>query len=163
MAKSGAPSQYYSILGLEKNISAEWNGGVNYPADLVIYTAAPNDARQNIPVDEWSKNVAKYLSTVRAVDNGKTDILFCLPHNGNHDLTNFVYQDYVARGRGLADAYGAAFIDLWSIGRNSWDYWNSLGYWGDLSNPGAVGTDVIHMSDAGHKFMADTVLPVLNA
>ncbi|MFJ6010220.1 SGNH/GDSL hydrolase family protein [Streptomyces halstedii] len=160
LAKSGATTAFYGDP-TPASINAVWNGGSAYPADLVIYTAAPNDAQGNVSGDAWTKNVAKFLTAVKKPNQGATDVMIALPHIGNHDPNNFVYQDYAIRAEGLARAYGAAFIDLWTVGRNSWDYWNSLGYWGTLNPPGAAGTDTVHPSDVGHKAIADLITPIL--
>ncbi|MFB7027187.1 MULTISPECIES: SGNH/GDSL hydrolase family protein [unclassified Streptomyces] len=161
-AKYGAASSYYAGIAAS-DLNADWNGGISYPGDLVIYAAAPNDVSAGVTAADWAKNVAKYFSSVRAVDSGKTDLVLLLPHIGKRDASVFVYHDYVAKARGLAEAYGAAFVNLWALGRSSWDYWSSLGYWGTASNPGAAGSDPIHPSDAGHAYVANAILPLLKS
>jgi hypothetical protein len=89
--------------------------------------------------------------------------MFVLPHLGKHDVTNYVYQDYAVRARGLAEAYGGAIVDLWTIGRTSWDYWNSLGYWGNPAAVGTTGTDSVHLSDTGYAYVASQITPLLMA
>lgn len=162
LAKAGARASTYGNHTASA-LNAVWNGGANYPADLCIFTAGPNDAVAGTTVDQWSNSVARYFKAVRDANNGATDLMILLPHLGTHDVTNFLYQDYASRARGLADAYGAALVDVWAIGRNSWSYWNSLGYWGTASNPGAAGTDSVHLSDAGYAFVADIVKPIVMA
>lgn len=162
LAKAGARASTYGNHAASA-LNAVWNGGANYPADLCIFTAGPNDAVAGTTVDQWSNSVAKYFKAVRDTNNGQADLMILLPHLGTHDVTNFLYQDYASRARGLADAYGAALVDMWAIGRNSWSYWNSLGYWGTAANPGAVGTDSVHLSDAGYAHVADIVRPILMA
>ncbi|MFJ6566655.1 glycosyl hydrolase family 28-related protein [Streptomyces sp. NPDC091292] len=146
-------------------LNATWNGGVDYPGDLVIYTAGPNDAASNTVGDTWAANVAKWLKAVKDTGTalGDCDIIIALPHLGTHDVTNFKYQDYAIRARGLAEAYGCAFVDWWTIGRNSWQYWNSLGYWGTPAGTGASGTDGVHLSDVGFQAMADVLLPLVTS
>lgn len=144
-------------------LNAVWNGGISYPGDLVIYTAGPNDAAANTVGDTWAANVAKWLKAVKDTGSavGDCDIIIALPHLGTHDVTNFKYHDYAIRGRALAEAYGCAFVDWWTIGRNSWQYWNSLSYWGTNAGTGAAGTDGVHLSDAGFVAMASTLLPLV--
>ncbi|WP_329032268.1 SGNH/GDSL hydrolase family protein [Streptomyces sp. NBC_01725] len=139
-------------------LNAVWNGGGSFPADLAVLSTAPNDAAANIAGDVWLANVAGWIRAVRAAGNG-TDILLALPHIGTHEGTNNRYQEYSRLVRPLADAYGCAVINWWTTGQNSWAYWNGLGYWGSSTTPGAVGTDGVHMSDAGFQHMANTVLP----
>ncbi|MEV0691770.1 hypothetical protein [Streptomyces sp. NPDC050388] len=163
LALAGATSSRYGTGHTAASLNGPWNGGSDFPCDLAIWSTAPNDATANNSADVWAGNVARWLRAVRDYDGGSgdTDIIFALPHFGRHEATNFKYQDYVARARGLCDAYGAAFINWWGLGRNSWPYWNSLGYWGTQSSPGVAGADSVHMSDVGFAHMADTVLPVL--
>jgi lysophospholipase L1-like esterase len=157
-AKAGASSSTYAN---SLTLGSSWNGGSSNPCDLLIFTAGPNDAAANVSGDVWSNNVTKYLTEVRAANNGATDIMFVLPHLGKHDVTNYVYQDYAIRARGLAEAFNAALVDIWTLGRNSWNYWNSLGYWGDANNVGQTGTDSVHLSDTGYAHMASHITPLL--
>ncbi|MGV9278046.1 glycosyl hydrolase family 28-related protein [Streptomyces griseosporeus] len=146
-------------------LNSTWNGGIDFPGDLVIYTAGPNDAAANTAGDTWAANVAKWLKAVKDTGSavGDCDIILALPHLGTHDVTNFKYQDYAIRGRALAEAYGCAFVDWWTIGRNSWQYWQSLGYWGTNAGTGAAGTDSVHLSDAGFQAMANVLLPLVTS
>lgn len=160
-ARYGAASLYVSNVDTVNNVP--WNGGVNYPCDLAIYTCAPNDAANNIAGDAYAKNVRKYFEAVRGggSQTGANDLMVVLPHIGTYDGTNFLYQDYAARLRGICEAYGAALIDFWTLGRNSWNYWNSLNYWGNASNPVISGSDNVHPSDAGHAYIASVIQPYL--
>ncbi|MEU1200125.1 GDSL-type esterase/lipase family protein [Streptomyces sp. NPDC005813] len=164
LALAGASSASYAN-NLQSALNSTWNGGVDYPADLVIFTAGPNDATANTTGDAWAANVAKFLKAVRdtSTATGTTDVMIMLPHLGVHDVTNFKYQDYALRGRALAEVYGAAFVNMWALGRNSWEYWRTLGYWGTSAGTGAAGTDAVHMSDAGFQFMANQILPLLTS
>ncbi|MFI6337848.1 SGNH/GDSL hydrolase family protein [Streptomyces sp. NPDC050535] len=163
-ALAGATSATYG-LNATTALNAVWNGGPDFPADLAIYTAGPNDAAANTTGDVWAANVAKWIKAVRDTGSamGDTDIILATPHLGTHDVTNFKYQDYAERARALADVYGCAVVNWWAMGRNSWAYWNGLGYWGTSAGTGAAGTDAVHMSDAGFQFMADSLLPLLTS
>ncbi|GHJ04829.1 hypothetical protein TPA0906_66940 [Streptomyces olivaceus] len=162
LALAGARSETFGNNATTA-LNATWNGGVDFPGDLVIYTAGPNDAAVNTTGDAWVANVAKWMKAVKDTGGaiGDCDIILALPHLGTHDVTNFKYQDYAIRGRALAEAYGCAFVDWWTIGRNSWQYWNSLGYWGTNAGTGAAGTDSVHLSDAGFAAMADALMPLV--
>ncbi|WP_320784206.1 SGNH/GDSL hydrolase family protein [Streptomyces sp. CRN 30] len=163
LAVAGATSARYGTSYLSTGLNATYNGGVDFPADLCIWSAAPNDATANNTADVWSANVARWIRAIR--DNspatGDVDLLFAIPHFGRHEGTNFKYQDYMRAARGLCDVYGAAFINWWGLGLNSWENWNAKGYWGTSAGTGATGTDTVHLSDAGFQYMADTVLPIL--
>ncbi|MFF1684498.1 GDSL-type esterase/lipase family protein [Streptomyces sp. NPDC058254] len=164
LALAGAMSSTYANNATTA-LNATWNGGVDFPADLVIFTAGPNDATNNTTGDAWAANVAKYLKAVKdtGTANGSTDVMFLLPHLGTHDTTNFKYQDYATRALALAHTYNAAFVDMWTIGDNSWQAWNALGYWGTSAGSGAAGADSVHLSDAGFAFMANQILPILTS
>lgn len=162
LALAGASSSRYANPATAA-LNATYNGGPDFPCDLAIFTAGPNDAAANVTGDTWAANIAKWLKAVRDTGSqlGDTDVIIALPHLGKHDVTNFKYQDYAERARALADAYNCAVVNWWALGRNSWEYWNSLGYWGTNAGTGAAGTDSVHMSDAGFQFMADAILPIL--
>ncbi|MEW1675556.1 hypothetical protein AB0O47_20280 [Streptomyces noursei] len=140
-----------------------WNGGPNYPADLVIYAVSADDVISGIDADTWANSVRQHLSNIRdgGAATGTTDIVILLPHIGTADTTTFCYQDFIDRAHGLATAFEAAVINLWSLGRNSWNYWASQGYWADPSTPGAAGTDSHLMSDAGHSYVAGVITALL--
>jgi lysophospholipase L1-like esterase len=162
VARSGARSGGYAVPAASAH-NAVWNGGPSYPGDLVIYSLGVNDAAANTTGDGWAANVAKYMQAMRSAGDGSTDLLIVMQHIGLHEGTNAKWQDYVQRARGLADTYGAALIDMWAIGRNSWTYWDQLGAFGTPTVPGAVGHDTVHLSDIGQALIADTVLPLLTA
>lgn len=91
-----------------------WNGGSNYPADLAIYGMGCNDASGGVTGDAWAKNARRWISSVRGSGTltGESDILLILSNPGKYDETNYLYQDYASRARGIAEAYGAALIDF---------------------------------------------------
>lgn len=165
---SGAKSSDFSDAS-EVYLPGTWNGGPNYPADLLIYALGANDAYADVTPDVYISNLRQFLdhvkdgtSTSGAKSTGETDILILMQHIGTYDSSTLRWQDYTARARMIAEAYGAAFVDMWPIGRNSWNYWNDQGNWGNPSTAGGVsGTDTIHMSDAGHEATANAILPLL--
>jgi lysophospholipase L1-like esterase len=165
LAIGGATSARYGTSYLSTGLNATFNGGADFPADLAIWSAGPNDASANNSPDVWSTNTSRWLRAIRDNDpDGKgPDIMFAMPHFGRHEGTNFRYQDYVGRARELAETYQVACINWWTIGRNSWPYWNGLGYWGTNAGTGATGTDTVHLSDTGFRNMADTILPYLTS
>jgi lysophospholipase L1-like esterase len=150
--------------------AGRWSGGPDYKADLVIYALGANDANGGLAGDSWAMNLEQYLQGVKNGSSvggtgatGNTDVLIVMQHIGNYD-TYYKWQDYCSRARGIAEAYGAALVNVWPQGRNSWNYWNNLNYWGNASTAGGVsGTDSIHMSDAGHTAVANAIMPILTA
>lgn len=155
--RPGGASSLFIDNGLK---NPDWDGGYQRPADLIIYGAGVNDAAAGTTGDAYAKNVRKYLQGVR--DNstltGAVDVLIAMPHVGKYDNTNYLYQDYQARLRGIADTYGAALVDFWALGRGSWNAWSAAGYWGNASAAGGgSGTDQIHLSDTGAAYMASVL------
>jgi lysophospholipase L1-like esterase len=150
-----------------------WAGGWQYPCDLFLYSLGANDAHTGVTGDAWVSNVRRWLEGVYGSafgggSLGAVDGILVLPHIGSYESTGsgWVFQDYAIRARGLAEAYGLALIDLWTIGRNSWNWWKQQSggsYWANADSPGASGSDAIHLSDAGHQFVATTVLGVISA
>lgn len=169
---SGASSAYFAGSGfIDAYGIGRWSGGPDYPADLVIYAAGANDANAGVDPDSWAANLRVFLQGVKDGQNmsavkalGTTDVLILMQHIGQYDTTNLKWQSYVAQARGIAESYGAALVNMWPLGRNSWNYWNSLGYWGNSAAAGGVsGQDSIHMSDAGHQAVANAIIPVLTS
>ena len=143
-------------------LTIPWNGGVSNPTDLAIVALGVNDATLIAEApDVWLNGMATVLNTIKLANNGATDIILVNQHFGS--LTGSgLYTQYSARIRDLADNYNAALVNMWTIGRNSWDYWNSLGYWGTGTSPaGASGTNSVHPSDLGHQFIADAITPIV--
>lgn len=169
---SGASSSYYAGTGFTDPYGiGRWSGGPDYPADLIIYATGANDANSGMDGDSWAANLRVFLQGVKdgqtvggVKATGTTDVLILMQHIGQYDTANIKWQDYVAKARPIADAYNAALVNMWTLGRNSWNYWNTLGYWGNSTASGGVaGTDSIHMSDAGHNAVANAILPVLTS
>jgi lysophospholipase L1-like esterase len=156
--RSGAQTSHYFVSGTG---NTQWHGGTSNPADLVIYALGLNDANQNVTVDAWATNVYSTLNTIKGTGTGATDLLLVMQHRGNFAGT--IYSQYGARLRGIAEEYGAALVNLWPMGRNSYAYWSGLGHWGDQTAPGAAGADLVHPSDAGHAYIASKILPILTA
>ncbi|MFJ8140662.1 hypothetical protein [Streptomyces sp. NPDC096013] len=184
---AGTTGQYLSVLGVSaknaagvvlhnlgrKNGTADvytqplrvgWNGGSSLPADVVVYAVSPDDILNGTSADAWASTVRQHIADIRDSGSltGATDLVIVLPHIGKAD-TNLSMQDYADRAHGLAIAHEAALINLWAMGRTSWNYWNSLGYWADPTSPGTAGTDLLHMSDAGHAYTASVISALLKS
>ncbi|MFF2852696.1 glycosyl hydrolase family 28-related protein [Streptomyces sp. NPDC058001] len=165
VALAGATSARYAN-NAPTALNAVWNGGASFPADLAVYSAAPNDAAAasgGVTADAWLANVLSWFQAIRSAGIASTgaDVLIALPHVGTHEGANAKYIEYSKAIRPLADIYGFAVINWWVEGQQSWDWWNRFGYWGTAATPGAVGTDGVHLSDQGFQHMADQVAPLL--
>jgi hypothetical protein len=168
---SGATSANFAASTNEIYQPQTWNGGPDYTADLLIYALGANDANAGTAIDTYVQNVYKFLKNVKDGQSasavkatGTTDILILLQHIGNYDNATPKWADYSDRLRGVAEAYGAAVVNLWPIGKNSWNNWNNAGNWGTSGSTGGVaGTDSVHMSNAGHTAAYNAILPLLTA
>ena len=142
---------------------AEWTGGKKNPADLLVYGWGVNDANTSRPAADYINDIRTYLNSVRsgAPNFGATDIVFLVPHVGTLEGATKQYHNYTAQLRGLAEAYGAALIDSWTIGRNSWDYANSIGWWGRSDATGGAGSDPVHPSNEGFRLMYEALASVV--
>lgn len=127
----------------------------NTGATLYIQTTTPELAR-------WNLEAA--INDLQSYGNGTSDVLVLIPHAGlQANCGN--YANLVKELRGACEAYGAAMVDIWTLGRSNYNYWNLQGFFGGGTNAtaGTAGTDTVHPSDAGHKFMHDQILPLLVA
>lgn len=163
-SRSGSDSSYFNNSDAQA-AGATWSGGYNYPGDLNIWEPAVNDGFRNFTGDTWAKNTRIWLEAVRnppsGNGNGASDPLIVLPHIGRWDVPTaaggpasgtgtYTYSDIAIRARGMAEAYGAALIDLWGLYRNSYNYFASLSGFGSLTSPGVPGADLVHPGDIGH-------------
>lgn len=160
-------SRAANFAAADSTINTDWNGAFQYPADLVILTHAPNDVNNGAGQDTvtvWANNIRTIMDRIRNNGGalGATDVMIVLPHIGTFDTTNNFYPLYSDEASALATTYGCALVNMWTVGRNSWAYWNSLGYWSNASNPGVAGTDNVHPSDAGHAFIASVISPIIS-
>ncbi|WP_347126173.1 hypothetical protein [Streptomyces sp. 21So2-11] len=154
-----------TAAGYAKPARVSWNGGSDYPADLLIYSVSLEDVLNSTSPDSWASSVHQHLSHVRDSGDavGATDIVLVLPHIGRADTASFRYQDFAGRAMNLALTFDAALVNFWGMGRNSWNHWNSLGHWANPSTPGASGTDAVHLSDAGHSYVAAALNTLLQS
>lgn len=152
-----------------------YGGGPGYPADLAIWAMGVNDANAGATTpDTYLANFRKYVDQVREggttggtayTGTGAVDLLVVLPHFGKFDASQRG-DAYAARLRAACEHYGAAFVDMNPIFRNSWAYFNSLNGWGVVNGSttaGASGIDSVHPSDAGHLLYKNVLLPILSA
>ncbi|MGW0583014.1 hypothetical protein ACWD25_45480, partial [Streptomyces sp. NPDC002920] len=123
------------------------------------------DVIDGVAVDTWASQVQQHLTSVRDGGSslGATDVVFVLPHIGQADAQGYRFQDFADRTYALANTFEAAVVDFWNLGRNSWNFFNSLGYWGNPTAPGTAGTDAALLSDAGHSYTAGVLTALLNS
>lgn len=127
-------------------------------------SAHTSGAAINIPevsVSSWLWNAQEAISDLRE-GNPAAEILIVLPHVGNYNVLK-QYHLIAQEARGVAESFGAALIDMWAIGRNSFSNWTTAGYWGNnaTTTPGISGSDAVHLSDTGAQKYHDTILPLL--
>ena len=152
------------IWGTTNN--ADWNGGVNYPCDLLVLGGGLiNDAFYGVSGDTSMTNIRKFIHRIRnSRSDGGPDIAIIAPSAGSWEAaggSNLFYSDAMLRLRGLAESYGALFIDLWSVFRNSYSYGTALSLWSDGTQSGLPGSDQVHPGDAGHALYANVISPYL--
>lgn len=170
---SGAVVDMYAVGGAQSSVVAttsvaNWTGGPSAAADLLIVSDEANDLSASVTPDTWARNLHLFLDTVRGNKGGATgatDIVIVFANPGLFDTGNLA-AEYVQRARGLAEYYGAALVNFAALGRNSYDYWTSLGYWSQgPAVPGAAAPpangDKGHPSDAGHLYMANVLAPIV--
>jgi hypothetical protein len=139
-------------------------GGRNNPVDLAIVSLGPNDANTNVVADTYIQNIALLLNEIRGGGTltGSTDLMLVAPHIGSFDTAATPkYAEYVQRLEGLAKSYNAAFVNFWAEGRNSYNAWSALNYWGNSTSIGNAGADAVHLTDTAAQHMADVILPLL--
>lgn len=166
--RASGGSNQLSLASSGYGSGGEWSGGSLNPADLVIYAYGVNDAGGGVTAAGYLANVDTYLRRVRGAGakRGQVDILFLMQHMGNNTAAALTaYRDNVNNVRTVAETYGAAVVDMWAIGANSWDRWSDLGYWSSGTTPplGSAGQDSLHPSDAGHQAIADVLIPIVSA
>jgi lysophospholipase L1-like esterase len=145
--------------------SGAWSGGAlgpGTPAQLLIYSLFANDAAQATATETSMQNIVADLngfqsSVYGGTSLGAVDVLFVLPHMGRFDATAPMRGALKSRITSLCRSEGYAYVDLHALGRNSWDWMNAQGYFGNSGAIGTVGTDNIHLSDAGFAWVAQQV------
>lgn len=148
--------------GLAGQTSLSTTFGMYSTVDLVILALGVNDA---LDTEVTTAGLEAVLHTLwdrarRLGPDGEPPLfVVMIPHVGKHDDadTSPEYPRVATVLRRFGEAIGAAVVDVWAEGRRSWDYWNSLGAWGDfLGSP-----DAIHLSDVGHELMAASTIDLL--
>lgn len=140
-----------------------WNGGASRPSDLVLLAFGLNDSTTDKTPTTLFNNHRMACESIRA-GNPDASILFVRNHRGaaTIDGTQFYYSQYEREYQALARAWNAGIINFWAIGKNSYAYMNGLGYWGTANTQvGISGTDVVHLSDAGHAWQGNALLNLL--
>lgn len=155
--------------GLPYSGSAGFPGQVTGQPNLLIFNHGVNDAYGATSADTFIAHTRTILnnyldvaaSSPMVAGAGTTDILFLLNHPMAFD-TSSLYQDYADRMFGLAQGYNAALVNMWTLGKNSYQWMLGQNYVGNASNPATHGTDYPHMSPAGHAWQAGVIRPVLD-
>lgn len=122
--------------------------------DLLIIALGVNDPAST---PRRLTDVADGLSAIMSPNvNGTTlnytpDVVVILEHQGNWFDQDREWPGIAAQTRELASGFGAAFIDIWGLGRRSHQYWEDLNLF----------SDNIHPNRAGHTVYARALLDVL--
>jgi lysophospholipase L1-like esterase len=162
---NGRASASYALSSATYGSSQAWSGGSSYPSDLYIYALGVNDSNTSVAADTYVSNVRRTLDSVKGAGtkHGKLDVLILANHIGTFDNATPLYHRYMLQMRGMAEAYNAAFVNLWALGRNSWDFSSDASYWGDGTSSGSAGSNTVHPGDTGHAAIANTLIPLLTA
>lgn len=134
-------------------------------ADLLIINAGVNDMANTASAaagtpssDLFREGISNLLrgylrEHVGHVWDFTPDVLIVGEHLGNFsDPLNFG-PEIIAEARDLALGLGGALINLWTLGRRKWQYWDDLGYF----------HDTVHLNDLGCQFAADQILDLLTS
>jgi lysophospholipase L1-like esterase len=167
MSSPGRPSTAGAVT---TGLAAGTSGSVSitdFAPDLMLLAMSVNDVALATAVDAFRSNLYRLARLARDYSSGKADLALIVNHYGKgagtSDPSN-LYAGYAEVIHGLGETFGAAVLDVWALGRNSWDHWHDLGYWGVTNgSTGAAGTDAVHPSDAGHGAIAAPLIELLTA
>lgn len=137
-------------------VPSKWNCGRSYPVDLAINAIGVNDsANGGQTVDTYGQLLQQWANEARYTD-GATDVMFVATHGGTYadgGAAGARYAELIAKQRQVAAALGAAHVNFHALGRGSYAYWQSLGYWGNGASTGSAGSDSVHISDAAAAYI----------
>lgn len=156
--EGGASNGTYAPAG-------KWSGGSLNQADFIIYSLGLNDANITSPgtIDPttYLNNVRGYLEDLRE-GNPSASVLLLAQHRGALAWENSsqFYTQYMEKLNSLSASYKCGFLNIWAQGNNSWSWMKDASrlYMGANAAGGIAGTDQVHLSDAGHAWVADQVL-----
>ena len=145
-----------------------WNGGVDYPCDLMIFALGVNDvgtAVQGVMAANSAQRARIFLSAVRegtANSNGSTDIIILNNHAGSTATRdpNLVTHYMSARYREIVDSYEGCFVDIWAAFNNNYATAAAASYWGGTT-VGPPGADTLHPGDIGHGLLYNVLRPAV--
>lgn len=139
-----------------------WNGGTNYPADLVIWAMGLNDSS----TDYTNKVAALTASqTIRRQRDqlgvNAPDYLILVNHGSGRDSTAWNWHLVPASMRELAENKGAAMVDIGAYFGGSVQAGLTASFWGTTNTMGPAGTDTLHPGTIGHGTIYDRVAPLV--
>lgn len=137
-----------------------WNGGTNYPADLIIWALGLNDS-----TTEYTNKTAALAAsqTIRRHRDQLTpdpDHLILVNHGSGRD-TAWNWHMVPASMRELAENKGVALVDIGAYFGGSVQAGANASFWGDTTTMGINGTDTLHPSTTGHGLIYDRVAPLI--
>jgi lysophospholipase L1-like esterase len=127
------------------------------PKTELIVTAA--DA-----ASAWSRNIQDYLKGLqRNPSTGAIvpDVIFLWPPLYDTPEIQQRYAQLRDQSLAIAKSAGAAYIDITAMTGKPWSSWCKAGRAGKAQNPAEAGWDYAHPSDAGHRYIADSIMTVI--
>jgi hypothetical protein len=123
-------------------------------ADLVIVGVGVNDmATEGATPQSMAVGLSNLLKGYMEGNAGlfSPDVVIVGEHQGA--FTDFLGSGpaMAAQAAAIAAALGGAYIDVWGIGRRSWEFWDDLGNF----------ADIVHPTDAGSVAYAEPVIDLL--
>lgn len=128
--------------------------GLEVPDVLIICLGANDGANPEANEQSWIDGASNILrpTTISGTLTYSPEIIFVIEHYGTWIAAIHEHIPAIAGAHAqMAAGNGGALVDVWGIGRRSWAYWNSLGYF----------TDSIHPSAAGHQQYAQPIIDLL--
>jgi lysophospholipase L1-like esterase len=112
----------------------------------------------------WRRNVEGYLAGLERRPDGvpRPDLVFLWAPASATPEVEERYEGLKSAGLAVATALGAAFVDVQASTGQPWTAWCQAGQAGNENDPSRSGADGAHPSDAGHRYIADLVLSMID-
>lgn len=129
--------------------------GLDVPDVVILLLGANDGANSDYDERTWLDGAANLL---RSMTNSASltyspDLIVGIEHFGTWFDTNQNVPALAAAMADFASGNGGALVDVWGMGRRSWNYWDDLGYFADQ----------IHPTTAGHAQYAAPFIDLLTS
>lgn len=152
---------------------ADWSGGINFQAKLVVYAIGLHDAKGlsggATTADNYLTNFLTWAKRVREgqiynQSGGRVDLMFFSPHIGQwQNPASPEYYLMMNRIESILMTYNIAYINMSTIYNNSYKDALSASLWSNgHTGTGAAGSDAVHPGNVGSQIYADAILSVIN-